>query len=344
MSQREQLQAEIEELKAQRITLEEKVRQSFAGTSEHAQASNELANVIDKIKAKEAELAQEEASETAIAAIDSEIGSMEVEGLPLSSLFLTPGHFEFFVEWWKETEGKKAADQAALESSYKSEIASQQETIEALETGFKEAAQEVAELNESLRLSKEEVADLESKRNAAANELKDAKEEVERLTADNESLRKQLESKQYSGPTNTNANLAEMAEKLKKSLPGIYNKRWKDKNNKKAYLANLSATGEEIEIPWLEIGKYREESAEDAARFREDQAQKELEQLAQEASAYPAEPVAPELPFPGEETATNGLDQNEAVRESDAPVTRAEFEELSNRVALLEQQKGSLAA
>lgn len=337
MSQREQLQAEIEGLQAEK----EKLAADLPNARDRVevdQITTRMASITDQINIKRKALEEQEvAAETAIAEVESGIGTLEVEGLPLNSLFLSQTHFDFFVEWWKQEEGRKAADRAALESSYKSEIKSQEETIQSLEAGIGEAVQEIAELNEALRLSKEQVADLEAKRNAAANELSDAKEEVERLTKDNESLRKQLESKTVTGPTNTTANLAEMAAKLKQALPGIYNKRWKlnerGLEDRRYYTANLSATGEEINIPILEIGKYREESAEDADRFRqaeEERAAKEaLENTVPDA---PSTPVAPELPFQSEETPANGLDQNETVRESDAPVTRAEFEALKNEV------------
>src|SRR5690606_20722355 len=67
--------------------------------------------------------------------------------------------------------------------------------------------------------------------------------------------------------------------------PGIYNKRWyineRGLEDRRYFAANLSTTGEEITIPLLEIGKYREESPEEAERFRQEKAAEEAAKMAE---------------------------------------------------------------
>lgn len=217
--------------------------------------------------------------------------------------------------------GDQAETHAAIVASYMSEIESLEDQLDDLDRVKSEADRLGALL-----------ADMTAKRDAAATELLEAKQEIDRLKADNESLRKQLEAK----PTpQANVDLLELAKKKRAeeeaAKQGIYNKRWKDELRKNVYLAELSATGETIEIPYLEIGKYREETAEEAARFR----QAEAERLAK---ANMENVEAPALTFqeeddPVQEHAADGEVASEAVG-------RDEFNSLEARVYEIEKRLG----
>ncbi|OUS72992.1 hypothetical protein B1748_23575 [Paenibacillus sp. MY03] len=298
---------------------EKEARLQTTSSTPEANALQDNIRVLNsQIAFKQSELENiADAEEAAIVVADT----LEIEGILLRDLFVSPTHYEFFLSWWKQTEGEKAAATAALEASYKSEIASQEDAIAELE-GFRVEADRLGGL----------LADMTAKRDAAGAEIIELKQEVDRLTEDNESLRKQLESKPSSVPTNMTANLADLAKQIQAAKPGIYNKRWRDENRKTHFIATLSATGEEIEIPYLEIGKYREESQEEAERFRAEQAQAELARLAQETHNV----VVPDLQFPGEEGAASGLDGDS----SNAPVVGSPT--LEERVEALEKRMATI--
>jgi regulator of replication initiation timing len=199
---------------------------------------------------------------------------------------------------------------------------------------------------ENIRLS-DKAADLETKRDAAAMEIAELKDEADRLAEDNEALRNQLKQMATRpGAITAGVDQLALAKKIKDeeeaAKPGYYAKRWKLDDRgfevKNTYVITLSATNEEIEVPWLSIGSYREETAEDAARFRqaeEERAAKEALELA----AKSAENIeAPALSFQDEDD-VDGLGGNTTLPEMvGEAVTRAEFEALAEKVAVLAQQ------
>lgn len=145
-------------------------------------------------------------------------------------------------------------------------------------TASKDALQEqcsalyetVSELRSDLNTTKSELEDAELKRDAAASQLEEAKKEIARLNGHIDDLRAEIAvgAKGAVKVTNLNGNLADLVQQFNASKPAIYNKRWKDEYKKTIYLANLAETGAEIEIPYLEIGKYREVTPDEAELFR----------------------------------------------------------------------------
>src|SRR5690606_8904578 len=185
------------------------------------------------------------------------------------------------------------------------------------------------------------LADAEAKRDAAATELEAVKADNARLKEDNAKLREQLENKSIS--RNVQEDLRSYAEKIKANQIPIYNKRWKKWENsfkRTHYVANLAETNEEIEIPFLEIGKYREIEGEELARF---QADLEAKKLAAEAQ----EPVqlAPSLdmPKPPQDAEVPAYPVSGEVAPETAAVTREEFEALKQQVNVLEQRVRGVA-
>lgn len=157
---------------------------------------------------------------------------------------------------------------AALKSSYESQI-------EELEDGMAEIS---ALREENYRLA-DKAADLELKRDAAAlvNEEKDA--EIARLKADNDNLRKQMQTSTAPAETNLTFDAAAAREAFLASLPAVYNKREYDKNN---WVANLVDSDEEV--VWMKIysGKYREVTQAEADSFRAEQAAQPVEEAVEE--------------------------------------------------------------
>ena len=149
-----------------------------------------------------------------------------------------------------------------------------QEEISALKASYAaENQQQFAKyhaLYEDYNLTLLERNDFRGKWECAANERND-------LATDNETMKAELDSyksqvvelrNQISKPTEpTNMDsgaLADAMKKLNASKPGIYNLR----EHNGHYLANLIETGEEIQINWINKGKYREVSTDEVNRFR----------------------------------------------------------------------------
>lgn len=123
------------------------------------------------------------------------------------------------------------------------------------------------ELNNE-RIGREEA---ELKRDAAATQLDEAKREIERLNSHIDDLRAEIAVGAPAATkivqTNVNTNMAELVQQFNASKPAIYDVEALD-NKQSRYRAKLASTGEEIEFGYLEKGKYREVTAEEAEVFR----------------------------------------------------------------------------
>lgn len=289
-------------------------------------------------KAKLDLLNAELAAQTAQIELFSEFENINIEGMTftLRELCLGESQYQMLSTWLQLREGDRAQKQATIDASYKSQIASLEDQVMDLDKYRKQAIEYTDKL-----------ADMELRRDAAAAELHNAKEEIARLTSDNVSMRTELESQNKPTATNLNTNLAEIAKQLHDAKPAIYNKQWEDDLRKLNYRANLAENGEEIIIPRLEIGKYRELSEDEVTRFRTELDNKkaieaaEAARLAEENLANIAL-VVPQLPFQSEEG--HQLDQEDAsVGVAGETVSRQEFEALTARVAQLEQSKVNAA-
>lgn len=261
----------------------------------------------------------------------STFDNFEIGGIPFSlrGLIGNEENYQLISAFFMQYVGDQAEQHASIVHSYKSEIEKIMEELTELENVQYELDRMHAE---NIALS-DRLADAESKRDAAAREIAQAKEEIARLKADNEQLRERI-----ARPTQTNVHvdMAELARKIHEAKPAIYNKRWKDDLRRNRYLAELAATDETIEFSYLEVGNYRELEGEELSRFREEQEEKKLAELAQETLTHAAPSIEkPSLPLPNAEVPTDSTDGEMAPPA--AEVTRAEFEELKNQVVQLQQ-------
>lgn len=323
---REQLQADITELERQISGYKDQLEQTEYGTAKHVAIKDELDKTNAKLVAKQEALSEiDGAAQIAQEELFSQFDNIEVAGLPFSLRDLAKGPDEYSIisAYFQKYVGDMAQQHAAVISSYKSQVERLEDEVQAMD--------KVRRYNSELS---DKLADMEMKRDAAADELFQANEEKGRLAADNESLRKQLESTTKTPNTNINTNAAEIAKKLHDQKPAIYGKRWEDDLKRTSYIANLAETGEEIVIPRLELGKYRELSEEDAARFRAElDNQKAIEaaetaRMVEEANNNKTL-VIPTLPSKG---TGHELDENETVRSDDAPATIGELKALEARI------------
>jgi hypothetical protein len=240
----------------------------------------------------------------------------------------------------------------------------------ATETAAKDAAvakademgEKNAELVTQLRDVKGMLEDAEAKRDAAAAQLEESKAEVTRLSGHVDDLRKQIavgavNMAKVIDPADALAHYKEqkrIAEEEKRreeaareaAKPAIYDVQWGD-NKKSFYIAKLAATDEEIKIPYLTKGAYREVSAEEAPQFRiTEESQRVDENLAQHNDVEEGNELTPPTwQFPegeeaAEESTTDRLAEEQLAGSSaetaEGTVTRREFEELKRRVEALE--------
>jgi hypothetical protein len=256
--------------------------------AQYSAIQQELDTAKSKLEAKRTEMATiEDAGKEAQAKLTAELDAIDIGGETVNLRALVPDEasYQLLYIWLQQREITKAQVMAAMKSSYESQI-------EGLEDGLSE----ISKLRqENYRLS-DERADFEAKRDAAAAQIQERDEEIARLKADNDNLRKQLEDSAKPKETTEDAKAA--LERWKNSRPAITNVRWKDDSRKTAYLATLVETGEQIEFGYLEKGKYREVTDEEASRFRAEQAASENEPVqTSETNAIPDSTLGDSIPL-----------------------------------------------
>ncbi|KAG3043998.1 hypothetical protein PC121_g22194 [Phytophthora cactorum] len=234
----------------------------------------------------------------------------------------------------------------------------------AAETAAKDLARaeadEIGEANAKLvtdiRDLRAELEDTASKRDAAVLQLDEYKAEVTRLNGHVDDLRQQIavgaaNAVKVIDTGDAMAAWKEQKKREEEAKPAIYDVEWAD-DKRSTYRAKLAATDEVITFNYLEKGKYREVSAEEAPQFRisVEEPQRVDEDLAQSASVEESGELTPPWGYPEEDTAeitTNGLAEEQlagsSAEETEGTVTRAEFEELKRRVSALELPQTEVA-
>ncbi|KAA8747121.1 hypothetical protein [Paenibacillus sp. UASWS1643] len=221
-----------------------------------------------------------------------------------------------------------------------------------------EAGEANAKLVTELRDVRAELLDVESKRDAAVAQLEEVKAEVKQKESHIDDLRQQIavgavQATKVIDVGDAMTAWKEQKKREEEAKPAIYDVEWAD-DKRSTYTAKLAATDEVITFNYLEKGKYREVSAEEAPQFRintqesehrdEDHAQpaadlEEGDQLAPPTWGYPEEAT--------QESAGHELAQGNVAGstdpETEGPPTRAEFEELKRRVSALELPQSEVA-
>jgi hypothetical protein len=198
------------------------------------------------------------------------------------------------------------------------------------------------EANESLKYivdnAKLDINDAISKRDAAAKALDEANTEIARLNGHLEDLRKEIAIGAANATKVVEVDVRSAREKLdeerkkeEEAKPVIYNLRWEDDIKRTHYLAELAKTDETIRFKYLEKGRYRVVTSEEAPSFRTAYLQEQEcnhEDMAQ-SSGVEDEPVTVPA-FRDEDTnsATSGLDQADISGEMARPSVEKRLEAL----------------
>jgi myosin heavy subunit len=316
--------------------------------TENQRGSLADAGKIAALKARIEELTkkiEEEEKAAAEEAIMSTVDDMVINGMPLREFFdidnpeMAEKAYRIVSTAWKQSlleaaeNAKKELDDVKEEKNKAlellEEVAAEKEDIA---VSLKKVMQEKYELADKL-------ADAESKRDAAAAELEEAKKEIKRLNSQIDDLRKEIAV----GAANAHKviEINESVEDFKAAKaaaeaakPAIYDVvplDWK----RSRYTAKLAATGEEIEFGYLEKGKYREVTAEEAEVFRaEYEAQIATESVPVEVDAGEGMELTPPVFQTEEDTETTAGDMAQGDMDGEVADQALTLEE---RVAALEK-------
>lgn len=243
---------------------------------------------IDRLKKKEIELInQVAAEETAVqqheervnqatASFDDAIEQMDFAGLTLAQI--VGGNSEYQLV---KIGIKKYI--LALADSFSQQIASEQTAFAEYRRTAEEYRRSADAREEQLQAKCEEqqrqiyqvtleLQDMTNSRDAAARELAETKQEVERLNGHIDDLRKEIA---VGARAAINVIDTEEQERQKKELADkirrertIYGKEWVDTIKKNRYRARLAVSGEPIEFPWTEATKYFEIDENEVQQFR----------------------------------------------------------------------------
>jgi chromosome segregation ATPase len=343
MEEREKLALEIQSLQER----EEYYTKQLELAYEKEPVQADLTAVQEKLAAKKAQLEQlDNAGVVAQAEIYSRFESIVFGGDQFSvrQLCVDDISYQIMTAWIQMEFGSQAEAAAVVAASYQSQVDKLKEDLANSEAAYNELSKTNDDLlAESSKIKDElyeltlERDDLSVKRDAAAAQIEALEDEKKRLADDNESLRKQLATPARPSQTNDSTSAAELVKQYKASRPAIVNKRWKDQNSKTAYLAELVSTGETIEIPWLNIGQYREVTPEEAATFQPEAAPAPVV-----VDAPAVEVVEEVLDSPSAETGEDASVQadaaaREVVQDS---VTREEFAALQAEVSNIKRVIG----
>ncbi|PZD95220.1 hypothetical protein DNH61_11715 [Paenibacillus sambharensis] len=315
----------VSELQAQLNELEQKKAQLFEQPSVdqvEVRRINEQIKEIEKQLAEKFSLEQhEERMEQAAVQITHTIESIDIgegERLPLRDLVTSEQAYQLLLVHFNTAfvgQAEQFSKQIlTTEESYQGQLQANTEAQNQLQYQIAQLQQRNADLTTQLNQVEAErdnaKADLEDARTKLAN----AAAEIERLNSQVDDLRKEIAVGAREAvkvvDTNLTANYAKAVQEFKNSRPAIYNMHPLD-NLGKRFGGYLLETDEFIKFGFLEKGKYREVSAEEAARFREERAARGEE--------VKTEPAAEVIPNPPLDVTPPALDSSFRPEETDIP-------------------------
>ncbi|ODB56951.1 hypothetical protein A7311_01090 [Paenibacillus polymyxa] len=163
-----------------------------------------------------------------------------------------------------------------------------------------------------------QINDISQKRDAAVGQLEEATAEIERLKKHNDDLQVQLAVGAKNAPkvidvTNSLEEYKKAKQKAEEAKPAIYYIQPMD-NRGANFSAKLAETDEVITFNYLERGKYREVTAEQADQFRRaaEEQKRANEDLAQPGGVEEADVVELPTQFQTEEDSTDGVAKGNA--------------------------------
>lgn len=288
MNERDALQAELDEINGKEDPSQEELNRR-----------KRIMNRLSEIEfAAEQTAKHEERIQQSVEQLTNSMDAVEIHGLPLRALFKDEDCYQLVSIWFKkqladntEAFSKQIQAEQTENKQLRDEVQEQAGIISALKQEIEEKDRE----NGQLKL---ENAQLEQYRQNATEIIREKDVEIKRLNEHVDTLRMEaaVGAKNAYKVTNIDSG-KELAEKIKASMIPVTVLEKADMLGKEFRIV-LAETGEEKTVPFLEKGKYRlvsqEEAAEVAERFRAEQAAKE--RVEESATSDPALVDEPELP------------------------------------------------
>lgn len=252
--------------------------------------SDKESNLDAEVRRKQYEQRVEESQK----GIEYALDGLEIDGVRMRDLCSGETEYQILRIAVQELMMQKDQDRLKEITDMQAEHAEHERKLKSERDGLQKSYDELYEMNNELRREvsnlRLETEDLSKKRQAAADEIVRLNSHIDDLRAE-----KAIGAKEATKviETNYNSNLGELMTKYKNERPAIINKQPVDFKRSR-FTAILVETGEEIEFTYLQEGKYREVTAEEADQFRAELAErKRLEEAAKLAETNIPVPVIP---------------------------------------------------
>ena len=353
------LQQQLEQVRAELHA--ENQRGALKDSHKVAELEAKMADLSQRLDVEQRLAENEQVYEQRVEETNTQIAytldNLEVDGVTMRELFRneTKEGAEFAYQIVSAAVKKLMMDgqEALLEEirSKEDQLAAAKAEIEAGQKRYDELFEVNAQLRLELAQAKAETEEVERKRDAAATQLDEANNEVKRLTSQVDDLRKEIAVGAANAHRVIDIGAVDAMDKWRKqrqaeeeAKPAIYDVQQVDTRGS-MYKAKLAETDEEITFGYLEKGKYREVTPEQAESFRRAAEERARQNVVQHGETDVLETQV--RPFPEAGAAEHGLDQadtNGEVENEAAGSIEERLTALEQRVAKLEgHTKGEAA-
>ncbi|WP_029516279.1 hypothetical protein [Paenibacillus polymyxa] len=300
-------QQQLDNLQYELRTEQQKL--AAADQNKVAVLTQQIADIEQEMEqdARLAEYSQRE--EEAHAEIAYILDGLEVDGMKMRQLCSNEGAYQVLRIAVQEMMSDRDTKYLEELKRTQEEAAAIKKERDDLQKQYDDLYEKTDGLKKELQAAQEEIVDLGQKRDAAAQEIARLNSHIDDLRAE-AAVGASAATKVIN--SNTSGALAEAVKAYKESLPAIYDVVQVD-NKGSQFSAKLAETDEKITFTWLEKGKYREVTAEQADQFRRaaEEQKRANEDLAQPGGVEEADVVELPTQFQTQEDA-NGLAQGDA--------------------------------
>ncbi|WP_348624672.1 hypothetical protein ABFT51_07550 [Paenibacillus peoriae] len=268
---------------------------------------NKVAVLTQHIADLEQDIAYGERQEAAQAEIAYALDGLEVDGMKMRQLCSNEGAYQVLRIAVQEMMTDRDTKYLEELKRTQEEAATVKQERDDLQKQYDDLYEQTDSLKKDLQAAQEEIADLGQKRDAAAQEITRLNSHIDDLRAE-AAIGATAATKVIN--SNTSGALAEAVKAYKDALPAIYDVEQVD-NKGSLFKAKLAETAEEITFGWLDKGKYREVTAQEAEQFRRaaEEQKRANEDLAQSGESVDTAGTVVDMPsqFQTEEDTADGV-------------------------------------
>lgn len=314
-----EIKTEIEQL--QNDLNAENQRGALKDGTKVAELEKRIAELTQDMETEQREQQYAQRTEEVAEEISTAIEEFSVGGLDMRSFCLNEPAYQtlriFFHDLLQGQAQKLLEENKSIREETDRTIADLRRETSRLNRENEEQAEQITSTRQELYQVTEENKDLSAKREAAQLEIDELQAEIDRLNSQVQDLRTEIAVGAKSATkvlgTNISGDMAAAVEAFKASRPAIYDIKPLDLRRSR-FTAKLAATDEEITFSYLESGKYREVTPEEAETFRAEYLAAQEQQVSDEDHTHDIpEEVTYTVPyFREDEGAAGGLDQTDA--------------------------------